>query len=132
MSCREMAALRIGLATLLGDRPESEVTHERLDLGRALDEPGPLRSLAEGRSLADLRRLFGESRLALERRAADVPAGSAEAGYVRTLAVACKAVDLGLERLAADAERFYRDLETLHEHLHPNEALVSPGQGVRS
>ncbi len=117
MACHEIASLRLGLANLLGDRPKAEMDHDRTDCAVAIGKPGPLKSLSEAQDLSTLRQLFAQSRIALEKRLGQVQGKSAE-GYVKTLTVVCKQVDLDLERLASDCERFYQHLDVIHDHLH--------------
>ena len=81
MACYEVASLRLALHNLLGNRPPHERTHEEEELGPRLDEPGPLKALANATSLADMRAALDAAGLELEQRVADMPADAPQLGF---------------------------------------------------
>ena len=118
MACNELAALRLGLHNVLGDRPAHERTHEEQELGDALLEEGALQALAEATSFAQLRAAFDAAALELEQRVADMPLDAPLLGYHRALVVTVKRTQRDLARRAADIERYYQDLDEAHDVLH--------------
>jgi len=118
MSCHEIAALRLGLMTVLGRDDEAERQHELAELGAAAEVPGPLQALTRGRDLASLQRTFAAAAAELESKVAATPAGDAKLGYLRTLVVLCKKVELDLDLQVASLTRLYGDLETMHDAVH--------------
>jgi hypothetical protein len=124
MSCHEIAALRLGLMTVLGRDDEAERQHELAELGAHAASPGPLQALTLGDNLASLQRSFGAAAADLESRVAATGAGDARLGYLRTLVVLCKKVELDLVAQVASLTRLYGDLETVHDAVHE----IFPGQ----
>ena len=125
MACHEVAALRLGLMNLLGLDDEAERQHELAELGAAGERPGPLRALAEARSLGELRRCYDGALTELAERVARLGAGDRRLPYYRSLLVLTKKVELELASQAALLTRLYRDLEELHDFVHelyPSEA----------
>ncbi len=84
MACHEIAALRLGLMTVLGLDDQAERQHELAELGGAEEKPGPLRSLSQAKDLASVQRLYEASLVGLEAKVAegeepeDGPGGDAE------------------------------------------------------
>ena len=118
MACYEVASLRLALHNLLGNRPAHERAHEVEELGEKLEEPGPLKALANATSLADMRAALDAAGLELEQRVADMPADAPQLGYWRSLVVTVKRTQRDLARTAADLERYYQDLDEVHDVLH--------------
>ena len=118
MACYEVASLRLSLFNLLGDRPTHERTHEEQELGSKLQEDGPLKMLAEASNLSDLRAALDAASLALEQRVADMDRNTPQLGYWRSLVVTVKRTQRDLARLSADVERYYSDLDEIHDVLH--------------
>jgi hypothetical protein len=118
MACYEVASLRLALHNLLGDRPKHERTHEELELGSKLEESGPLKLLAEAQSLSDLRAALDAASLELEQRVADMDNNTPQLGYWRSLVVTVKRTQGDLARISADMERYYLDLDEIHDVLH--------------
>ena len=118
MACYEVASLRLALFNLLGDRPAHERTHEEEELGSKLSEDGPLKALAEATTLAQVRVALDAAGLELEQRVADMSAADPQLGYWRSLVVTVKRTQRDLARMAADLERYYQDLDVVHDTLH--------------
>lgn len=118
MACYEVAALRLSLHTLLGDRPAHERTHEEEELGAHLQEPGALKSLSEAGNLAEIRRALEAATVDLEQRVADMPAQAPSLGYYRALVVTVKRTQADLARLSTQIEGYYNDLDETHDLLH--------------
>ena len=120
MACHEIAALRLSLHTVLGNRPDHEKTHELAELGDVLDDTrnGALKALAEARNLGGAKTALAASALDLESKVADMSQGAASLGYYRALLVNVRSVQQNLDRIIADVERFYQDIEDTHDLLH--------------
>lgn len=118
MACHELAALRLGLMNLLGNADEAERRHELAELGGAAEAPGPLRELAGARDLSALRRAYDAALVGLAERVARLPGDDPQLGYLRTLLVLTKKVELELANQAELLARLHRDLEELHDFVH--------------
>lgn len=118
MACHELAALRLGMMQLFGIEDEAERQHELAELGAAAETPGPLKSMMEARTLADLRQQFAASLVGLEERAAKLPAGSPEQPYMRSLLILTRKVELELGRHGEALNGLFRDLEEVHDYVH--------------
>jgi len=118
MSCHEIAALRLGLMSLLGRDDDAERQHELAELGGAADEPGPLAATLAARDLASLQRCFSAAAAELETRVSATPDNDRQLPYLRTLVVLCKKVELDLDRHVAGLGRLFADLETMHDLVH--------------
>ncbi|MGC6510864.1 MAG: DUF3209 family protein [Myxococcota bacterium] len=118
MACYEVASLRLALFNLLGDRPTHERTHEVEELGSKLTEAGPLKMLAEANNLSNLRKALDASALELEQKVADMSNQAPQLGYYRALVVTVKRTQRDLARMSADLERYYTDLDEIHDVLH--------------
>ncbi len=118
MSCHEVAALRLGLMRVLGIQDEAERQHELAELGAAACEPGPIAALAEAHDFADLRRFFDAAVERLQEKVARTPDGDPKLAYYRSLVLLTKKVELDLRNQAEQLERFYRDLEEMHDFVH--------------
>lgn len=118
MSCHEIAALRLALATVLGRDVPGEREHDLAELGARADAPGPLAQLARARHLADARAAFGAAAADLDERVARTPDGDPELPYLRTLVVLCRKVELDLEAQIAALTRFHADLDAVHDAVH--------------
>lgn len=118
MACYEVASLRLALHNLLGNRPAQERTHEELELGDHLNQPGPLKALAEASNLDELRSALDAAALELEQKVADMGPDTPNRGYWRALVVAVKRTQADLARLTAQIEAYYTDLDQVHDVLH--------------
>src|SRR5262245_41990513 len=111
MACHEIAALRLGLMTVLGRRDEAERQHEVAELGAAAEAPGPLRALAQAADLTALRSSYDDALGALAEQVARTPADHPKLPYLRALLVLTKKVELELALHVDAFARFYADLE---------------------
>jgi hypothetical protein len=118
MACHEIAALRLGLMNVIGIVDEAERQHELAELGGACEAPGPLRTLAQGKSLAELRRAYDAALGELADKVARTPADDAKLPYYRSLLILTKKVELDLANQAEMLTRLYRDLDELHDFTH--------------
>jgi hypothetical protein len=118
MACHEIAALRLGLMTVLGHDDPAERQHELAELGDGADQPGPVRALCEATDLAALRRRYEAAIAALEHRVATTPTDDASLPYLRTLIVLARKVELELGHRVDGLVDLYRDLETMHDFVH--------------
>jgi len=118
MACHEIAALRIGLMRVLGIDDEAEKAHELAELGAALDAPGPLKTLAGAGDLESLAKAYGAAVTSLSERIARTRPDDPKLGYLRSLAVLTKKVELDLVAQTEALSRFWRDLEEMHDYVH--------------
>jgi hypothetical protein len=118
MACHEIAALRLGLMTVLGHHDEAERQHELAELGDGAARPGPLQAMCGATDLEALRRCYEASLAALEQRVALVPGHDAKLPYLRTLLVLTRKVELDLRHQIDGLTGLYRDLETMHDFVH--------------
>lgn len=118
MACHEIAALRLGLMTVLGRDDAAERQHELAELGDGAAAPGPVRALCEAVDLAALRRCYEAAIAELEHRVATTPAGDGKLPYLRTLIVLTRKVELDLGHHVDGLVDLYRDLETMHDLVH--------------
>ncbi|HZS41335.1 MAG TPA: DUF3209 family protein [Polyangia bacterium] len=118
MACHEVAALRLGLMNVLGIVDEAERQHELAELGGAAREAGPIKSLSESRDFASLKRTFEASLARLDEKVAKTPANDPKLPYYRSLILLTKKVELDLRNHTDSLQRFYRDLEEMHDFVH--------------
>jgi hypothetical protein len=118
MACHEMAALRLGMMSLIGIDDAAERQHELAELGNTAEQPGPLRSLMQARNLRELRQLFEASLGDLGDRVARTAADDPKLPYLRSLLVLTKKVELELRQHHGALERFWHDLEEMHDYVH--------------
>ncbi len=118
MACHEIAALRVGLMNVLGIVDEAELAHEMAEIGTAGQQPGPIQTLTQAQSLSTLRKAYESSLVGLEEKVAKMGANDPQLGYYRTLIVTTKKVELELRGHAEQMERFYNDLEEMHDFIH--------------
>jgi hypothetical protein len=118
MACHEVAALRLGLMNVLGISDEAERQHELAELGGAAEQPGPVRSLAQARDFAQLRRFYDSALSELADKVARTPADDPKLPYYRSLLILTKKVELDLANQGEMLTRLYRDLEELHDFVH--------------
>jgi Protein of unknown function (DUF3209) len=118
MACHEIAALRIALHHTLGNRPAAELSHEEAELGDVCAVDGPLRRLTEARDLASMRRALEAAATAQEASLGEMADDDPSLGYHRALVVTVRGVLRDVERMSAQLERFYLDIEDTHDLLH--------------
>jgi hypothetical protein len=118
MACHEIAALRLGLMTVLGQDDPAERQHELAELGDGAAQPGPLRAMCQATDLAALRRYYEASLAELEHRVATTASDDAALPYLRTLIVLTRKVELDLGHQIDGLHHLYRDLEAMHDLVH--------------
>ena len=118
MACHEIAALRLGLMNVIGIDDESEKQHEIDEIGDALNQEGPIQTLSKGGSLAELKTAFNISIADLEEKLAKMNADDPQKAYYQTLLVTTKKVELDLGNLFNSTQRFYSDLDEMHDFIH--------------
>jgi hypothetical protein len=118
MACHEIAALRLGLMTVLGHDDPAERQHELAELGDGAERPGPLRAMCQATDLAALKRCYEASLAELEQRVATTPGDDAALSYLRTLVVLARKIELDLAHQIEGLHHLYRDLEAMHDFVH--------------
>jgi len=118
MACHEIAALRLGLMTLLGIDDEAERAHELAELGDAAGRPGPVSAMLTAKDLGALARLFSASIVDLNEKVSRAPADDARLPYLRSLLVLTKKVELELRGHVDGLARVNRELEEMHDFVH--------------
>jgi hypothetical protein len=118
MACHEIAALRLGLMTVLGHDDPAERQHELAELGDGAERPGPLRAMCQATDLAALRRCYDASLAELEQRVATTPGDAAALPYLRTLVVLARKIELDLGHHIEGLHHLYRDIEAMHDFVH--------------
>jgi hypothetical protein len=119
MACHEVAALRLGLMGVIGIRDEAAKQHEIAEIGEeALGKPGPIRSLASAESLMGLKKYYEAALTDLEQKVASAPDQDPQLPYYRSLLVLTKKVELELRNTIQGLERFYQDLDEMHDFVH--------------
>jgi hypothetical protein len=118
MACRELAALRLGLMRTLGIEDEAERRHELAELGTDASNPGPLRSMCEAPNFLVLKESYDAAVSRLEEKLAKLAPGDSKLGYLQTLLVTTKKVELDLANHIDSLTKFYRDLDQIHDFIH--------------
>jgi hypothetical protein len=118
MACHEIAALRLGLMTVLGHDDPAERQHELAELGDGAAQPGPLRAMCQATDLAALKRTYEASLAMLEQRVATTPGDDTALPYLRTLVVLARKIELDLGHHVEGLHHLYRDLEAMHDLVH--------------
>ncbi len=118
MACDEIGALRLALMNILGGRPAGEREHELAELGDAVHQAGPIKSLASATTLTDARQQLDWAIVELEQRQAEMEPTDRKFHYTKALLIAAKGSEAHYRRLQGDIEDFYRGLEELHDLIH--------------
>lgn len=118
MACHEIAALRLGLMTVLGIEDAAERQHELAELGPEAERQGPLLALSQARDLGSVQRFYEATLAGLEQRVAAKGPQDPKLPYLRSLLVLTKKVELELRREADSLQRLYRELEQIHDFTH--------------
>ena len=118
MACHEIAALRLSLMKILGKDDPAERAHELAELGDAAERPGPIHALAGAADLASAQRFYRSALATLEERLATTSANDPQLGYLRTLAVLTRKVELDLGHQIEGLTHLYNDMEELHDFVH--------------
>jgi hypothetical protein len=77
-----------------------------------------MRSMCEAADLASLKRFYDAALAALEERIAVTRADDPGLGYLRTLVVLTRKVELDLRHQIEGLTHLYRDLEHMHDFVH--------------
>ena len=118
MACHEVAALRLGLMNVIGIDDPAERQHELAELGGVAEQPGPIRALAQARTVASLSREFESSLAALEEKVARTAPNDPKLPYYRSLLILTRKVELDLRNQNESLLRLYRDLDEMHDFVH--------------
>jgi len=118
MACHEIAALRLGLMQILGIDDKSERQHELEELGNAAKVAGPVKSLSLAKDFASLKQFYEAALSALEQKVSSTKAKDPKLPYYRSLIVLTKKVELDLRNQIDALNRFYRDLDEIHDFVH--------------
>jgi hypothetical protein len=118
MACHEVAALRLGLMTLLGHEDDNERQHELAELGPMAHEKGPLQSLTQSTNWREIQEAFDQSLADLESRVARMETDDPKLPYYRSLLVLSKKTDMQLKNLGHQLQSFYQNLEEIHDYMH--------------
>ena len=118
MACHEIAALRLGMMNVLGIDDPAERQHELAEMGGALEQSGPLRSLTLAKDVKGVLRFYESALVRLEETVASRKPEDPKLPYLRSLLVLTKKVEMELRREADSLERLYRELERIHDFTH--------------
>jgi hypothetical protein len=118
MACHEIAALRLGLMTVLGHDDEAERQHELAELGDGAERPGPLQAMCGAKDLGALRRFYEASIAELEQRVATTAADDPKLPYLRPLILLTRTVELDLAHQIEGLFHLDRDLDAMHDFVH--------------
>ncbi len=118
MACHEIAALRLGLMTVVGIDDPAEKEHELAEIGDTAKTNGPINALLSGKNLMQLQKEYENSLALLEEKVAKTSATDPKLGYYRTLLVFTKKVELELRAHTKALNTFYSDLEEMHDFIH--------------
>jgi hypothetical protein len=118
MACHELGALRLGLMKILGIEDEAAKVHDENELGESLRTPGTISSLTKADNLKAMQSLFQTSLGDLEKKVAEMDKGAKELPYYRSLMILTKKVELNLENQLNSLNKFYEDLDEIHDFVH--------------
>jgi len=118
MACHEIAALRLGMMSILGLEDEAERQHELAELGSAAEQPGPLKNLMQATNLNALRNSYTDSIAHLEDQVTAMSPDHPKLAYYRSLLVLNRKTEMELRSLNQQIERLFHDLEDMHDYLH--------------
>lgn len=117
MACHEMSALRLGMMNVLGIKNEAAKDHDERELGEGLTKEGPIKSLANSKTLEELKTFYQSSLTDLEKKIGDC-SDDKELAYLRSLLILTKKVELDLENHMTSLNSFYRGLDEMHDFVH--------------
>ena len=118
MACGELAALRLGLASIMGRDDQAERAHDEAELKVDGKVSAALTSLAGSENLATLSQRYSDSLSFLEKKIASLAEDDAQMPYYRTLLVTTKKVEMELLRHQETLKSFYEDLDEVHDFIH--------------
>ena len=118
MACHELGALRLGLMKVIGIENEAARVHDENEVGEALNNVGPIQSLAKADSLKDLQKFFDSSISDLEEKVSKLSDDDKNLPYYRSLLILTKKVELELESHLKGVEGFWKNLDEMHDYVH--------------
>ena len=118
MACSELAALRVGLMNVIGIDDPAEKKHELDEIGDELKINPSLGAMVESFSLNDLKRYFSSSLAQLDEKIQKFADDDKQLAYYKTLLVMTKKAELDLENHVRGLQKFYEDLEDVHDFIH--------------
>ena len=118
MACGELAALRLGLASIMGHDNEAQKSHDVAEITIDGKVPAPLQSLAAAKDLGSLTNRYEEALSDLGERVAKLKTDDPKIAYYRTLLVTTKKVEMELERHNKAMMGLYEDLDEMHDYIH--------------
>jgi hypothetical protein len=118
MACHELAALRLGLMRVIGIQDEVAEQHEIAEIGDALKEAGPIKCMAEAKSLIALRKFYEDSLSDLEKMVSKTAPDDPQLPYYRSLVILTKNVELSLRQQIHALETLFQDLDEIHDFVH--------------
>ena len=116
MACKEFAAMRLSLMSVIGINDEAAKKHDPDELGEVSE--GPLHRLSKCENLSEIVTNYEEAMTALEEKVAKMDQKDPKRPYYQTLLVANKKVEGELDRLMAQVKGFYTDLDEVHDYIH--------------
>jgi hypothetical protein len=117
MACHELGALRLGLQKVLGIEDAAAKDHDEREIGQALHEDGPIKSLANSQSLNELKTFYQNSLSGLEKKLSETTEEK-ELAYLRSLIILTKKVELELEVHIKSIDSLYKGLDEIHDFVH--------------
>ena len=118
MACHELGALRLGLMKIIGIENEAAKVHDENEVGEALNNPGPIQSLAKANNLKELQTFFDSSISHPEDKVSKLKKGDEKLAYYRSLLILTKKVELELETHLKGVEGFWKSLDEMHDYVH--------------
>jgi len=118
MACHEIAALRLGLMQVLGIQDEAERQHELAELNQGHAPSHAVRLLSEAKDFAGLKQGFESALAELEERVAHASPDDPQLPYLRSLVILNKKIELDLRNSLDGLNRFFRDLDEVHDFVH--------------
>jgi hypothetical protein len=103
---------------VLGIQDEAERQHELAELNQGSPPSPTVRLLSEAKDFALLKQGFESALSELEERVAHADAGDSQLPYLRSLVILNKKIELDLRNSVDGLNRFYRDLDELHDFVH--------------
>lgn len=118
MACGELAALRLGLASIMGHENEAQKAHDEAEIKIEGEVPATLRALSESKDLSGLMNRYEEALSELGEKVAKLNGDDPKIAYYRTLLVTTKKVEMELERHQKSLMGLYEDLDEVHDYIH--------------
>lgn len=112
-----MSALRLGMMNVLGITNEAAKIHDEKEIGETLNNDGPIKSLANAKTLNELKSFYQNSLTELEKKISSTTEQK-ELSYLRALLILTKKVELDLENHITSLNTFYRGLDEIHDFVH--------------